>query len=312
MIRDNEEFDVVVKAVTMVGSFVTIETAEGVEGFIDQVMHPSWWSEEVPPPEVGDRLHVVVLDASRTPPRLSALERDIETGRRIRSGELTPPSIDSILSSWQDAVISDREAAMTSTAPRKTVHLAVYDALADWETGHATAWLARSGFEIRTVGPSTAPVTSIGGLRITPDLALEELTPEDSALLILPGGDLWDEGDDLAPFAAKAREFLDAKVPVAAICGATAGLAREGLLDDRRHTSAVSFYLSATGYQGGEHYVDADAVTDGDLITAGPTEPVAFGREVLGRLGAFEGAKLDAWYRLFHDSDPAAYEELNA
>ncbi|MFB9511945.1 type 1 glutamine amidotransferase family protein [Streptomyces purpureus] len=201
---------------------------------------------------------------------------------------------------------------MTSTAPRKTVHLAVYDALADWETGHATAWLARSGFEIRTVGPSTAPVTSIGGLRITPDLALEELTPEDSALLILPGGDLWDEGDDLAPFAAKAREFLDAKVPVAAICGATAGLAREGLLDDRRHTSAVSFYLSATGYQGGEHYVDADAVTDGDLITAGPTEPVAFGREVLGRLGAFEGAKLDAWYRLFHDSDPAAYEELNA
>ncbi|MGA5166310.1 MULTISPECIES: type 1 glutamine amidotransferase family protein [Streptomyces] len=201
---------------------------------------------------------------------------------------------------------------MSGTNPRKTVHLGVYDTLADWETGHATAWLARSGYDIRTVGPTTGPVTSIGGLRVTPDLALDELRPEDSALLILPGADLWDSGDDLAPFAAKARAFLDAGVPVAAICGATAGLAREGLLDDRPHTSAVSFHLAATGYKGGEHYVDADAVTDGDLITAGPTEPVAFAREVLGRMGAFEGRRLDAWYRLFHDSDPAAYEELNS
>ncbi|MFG2641259.1 DJ-1/PfpI family protein [Streptomyces sp. NPDC048370] len=195
----------------------------------------------------------------------------------------------------------------------RTVHLAVYDTLADWETGHATAWLARSGFTVRTVGPvADKPVTTVGGTRILPDLSLEDLRPEESALLILPGADLWDTGDDLAPFAAAARRFLDAGVPVAAICGATAGLAREGLLDDRPHTSAVSFYLAATGYRGGEHYVDADAVTDGDLITAGPTEPVAFAREVLGRMGAFEGAKLDAWYRLFHDSDPAAYEELNA
>ncbi|MER5886202.1 DJ-1/PfpI family protein [Streptomyces sp. NPDC001941] len=194
----------------------------------------------------------------------------------------------------------------------RTVHLAVYDTLADWETGHATAWLARTGHEVRTVGLSTDPVRSIGGLRITPDLALGDLRPEDSALLLLPGADLWDAGDDLAAFAKAARSFLDAGTPVAAICGATAGLAREGLLDDRAHTSAAPEYLAATGYRGAAHYADADAVTAGDLITAGPTEPVAFAREVLGRLGAFEGAALDAWYRLFHHSDPAAYAELNA
>ncbi|MFD0434651.1 type 1 glutamine amidotransferase family protein [Streptomyces chartreusis] len=192
----------------------------------------------------------------------------------------------------------------------KTVHLAVYDTFADWETGHATAHLARAGHDIRTVGPATRPVRSIGGLSVRPDLALEDVTPEDSSLLILPGADLWDAGDDLAPFARKAREFLDAGVPVAAICGATAGLAREGLLDDRAHTSAVSFYLAATGYGGGERYVDADAVTDGALITAGPTEPVAFAREVLRLLGVYEGEVLDAWYRLFHDSDAAAYAVL--
>ncbi|MER8005063.1 type 1 glutamine amidotransferase family protein [Streptomyces sp. NPDC094149] len=192
----------------------------------------------------------------------------------------------------------------------KSVHLAVYDTLADWETGYATAYLARAGYRVRTVGPSAAPVRSIGGLRVEPDLVLDDVRPEDSELLILPGADLWDSGDRLAPFARKAREFLDAGTPVAAICGATAGLAREGLLDERAHTGAVSFYLAATGYAGGGHYVDADAVTDGTLITAGPTEPVAFAREVLRLLGVYEGEVLDAWYRLFHDSDAEAYAVL--
>ncbi|MET9684568.1 type 1 glutamine amidotransferase family protein [Streptomyces coeruleorubidus] len=199
---------------------------------------------------------------------------------------------------------------MNATAERKPVHLAVYDTLADWETGHATAHLARAGHRIRTVGPSTDPVTSIGGLRVQPDTALDDVRPEDSSLLILPGADLWDTSDDLAPFARKARAFLEAGVPVAAICGATAGLAREGLLDDRDHTSAVSFYLAATGYAGGERYVETDAVTDSNLVTAGPTEPVAFAREIFRLLGVYEGEVLDAWYRLFHDSDAAAYAVL--
>jgi putative intracellular protease/amidase len=199
----------------------------------------------------------------------------------------------------------------TTATSRKPVYLAVYDTLADWETGHATAHLARAGYEIRTVGPSARPVTSIGGLRIQPDTALADVRPEDGALLILPGADLWDTSDDLAPFARTAGEFLAAGTPVAAICGATAGLARAGLLDDRAHTSAVSFYLAATGYAGGDRYVDTDALTDGGLITAGPTEPVAFAREVLRLLGVYDGEVLDAWYRLFHDSDAEAYAVLD-
>ncbi|NBM20672.1 DJ-1/PfpI family protein [Streptomyces sp. GC420] len=197
---------------------------------------------------------------------------------------------------------------------RKPVHIAVYDTLADWETGHATAELGRNGWETRTVAADPArPVTTMGGLRVQPDLGLDGVRPRDSSLLILTGAGLWDTGDELAPFARKAREFLAAGVPVAAICGATAGLAREGLLDDRRHTSAAAGYLAASGYKGGERYVETDAVTDpSGLITAGPTEPVAFAREVLALLGVYEGEVLDAWYRLFHDSDAAAYEILAA
>lgn len=204
------------------------------------------------------------------------------------------------------------------SASKKTVYVGVYDTMADWEVGHATAHLRSGrfhrepgGYEIVTVGLTTEPITSMGGLRVTPGRALDRLSPQDSALLILPGADLWDAGDDLAPFARKARAFLDAGVPVAAICGAVAGLAREGLLDEREHTSAVVHYLAAQeGYAGAGHYLDQDAVTGGDLITAGPTEPVAFAREIFRRLDVCTPEVLDAWYRLFARSDASAYEVL--
>jgi putative intracellular protease/amidase len=204
---------------------------------------------------------------------------------------------------------------------RKPVHIAVYDTLADWEFGYATAHLRDAayhrlpsgGFQIRTVAAALDPVTTMGGLRLVPDLTLGALRAEESALLILPGAQLWDLGDALSPFARKAREFLDAGVPVAAICGATAGLAREGLLDDRAHTSGAAEYLAhQPGYHGHNGYRDEPAVTDGDLITAGPTEPVAFAREILARLDAYEPDVLDAWYRLYRHSDATAFPVLMA
>ncbi|MEV0371392.1 DJ-1/PfpI family protein [Streptomyces sp. NPDC050636] len=209
----------------------------------------------------------------------------------------------------------------TPTRPR-TVHLAAYDTLADWEFGHATTQLREgslfrsphTAYDVVTVASGTdRPVTTMGGLRILADLALDSLRPEDSALLILPGAHLWDTGEELAPFARKAREFLDAGVPVAAICGTTAGLAREGLLDDRPHTSGAAGYLAEQpGYKGGDHYREADAVRDRGLITAGPTEPVAFAREIFAELDVMEPQVLDAWYRLFARSDASAYPVLMA
>ena len=79
-VANHQELDVTIRVVSSVGSFVDFD---GQEGFIDQTKHPSWWAD-TEPPRAGDRVHVVVLDDSRTPPRLSALEDDIEIGRRLR------------------------------------------------------------------------------------------------------------------------------------------------------------------------------------------------------------------------------------
>jgi putative intracellular protease/amidase len=195
-----------------------------------------------------------------------------------------------------------------------TAHVALYDTLADWEAGHLLAEL-RTGrftgtpFEVITVAESLEPITTMGGVRVVPDALLGDLDPADSDLLVLAGADLWDAGGGEA-FAAAAGRFLDAGVPVAAICGATAGLARAGLLDARDHTSAAPEYLAATGYAGGDRYVDARAVVDGDLITAGPQSPVQFARATLGRLGLASERTLDAYERLFHGGDAAAFPVL--
>ena len=84
---------------------------------------------------------------------------------------------------------------------QQTVHLFVFDTLADWEPGLAIAGLNNPAYQaqpgryrVATVGVSRAPVVTVGGVTILPDLALDELTPEHSAMLILPGGGGWDQG----------------------------------------------------------------------------------------------------------------------
>jgi putative intracellular protease/amidase len=196
----------------------------------------------------------------------------------------------------------------------RTAHVALYDTFADWELGHLLAELhtgrfTGSRFDVVTVAESRDPITTMGGVRMVPDALLADLDPADSDILVLAGAELWDAGGGAA-FAAAAGRFLDAGVPVAAICGATAGLARAGLLDERRHTSAAAEYLAATGYAGGDHYVDERAVVDGDLITAGPQSPVQFATAVLHRLGLASDRTLEAYEALFHGGDPAAFPVL--
>ncbi|HJQ88663.1 MAG TPA: hypothetical protein VJ820_14510 [Propionibacteriaceae bacterium] len=51
---------------------------------------------------------------------------------------------------------------------------------------------------------SREPITSMGGLRMVPDMILDDLDPADSNLLILPAADMWDAGGGTA-FAGAAR-----------------------------------------------------------------------------------------------------------
>lgn len=204
-----------------------------------------------------------------------------------------------------------------SSVPVMTfAYLFVLDTLSDWEHGYLTPELntgrmfAEPGTSVpvRTVALTHDPVTTMGGLRVTPDVALADLSPADAAVLILPGANTWAE-PRYEPVLAKAREFLAAGVPVAAICGATIALAGAGMLDSRPHTSndLEALRQFSPGYHGAEHYVDEPAVTDGDLITASGTAPLEFSRHVLARLGVMSEETLEAWYQLYKTSRPEYY-----
>lgn len=197
-----------------------------------------------------------------------------------------------------------------------TVHVAVFDTFADWEVGYATAHIRRPSWQqqpgrytIATVGPTAEPVTTMGGLRIVPDMVIDDVRPQDSAMLILAGGDTWAE-DAMAGFRSLARAFVAADAPVAAACGATFGLAMEGLLDDRVHTSNAAEYLAMSGYRGGALYKEEPVVCDSNLITASSTAPVHFARAIFETLGLYDPSVIASWFKLYGERDPAGFYEL--
>lgn len=199
----------------------------------------------------------------------------------------------------------------------KTVHLAIYGSLADWEVGYAianinTAVWHDGGWQVTTVAETAEAVVTMGGVRLHPAMTVADLCPEDSKMLILPGAVSWDHGYNKA-FSVLARSFLELGVPVAAICGATYGLAAQGVLDNRAHTSSAVEYLETTAsYHGRQRYLDEPSVLDGDLITAGPTHPVEFARHIFARLGLMSPEVCEAWYGLFSTGEARFFGQLMA
>ena len=203
----------------------------------------------------------------------------------------------------------------------KTVYLYVLDTMADWEIGYLTAEL-HSGryfkdgikpYKVVTVGVQKIPVTTMGGLRITPDIIIRDCIPENEniAALILPGGDTWLEAVH-EPILNKAKEFLDIGITVGAICGATVGFAKAGFLDTVPHTSNSLDYLKQVcpDYKGEEFYRQEAAVAFGGMITATGNAPLEFAYRVLQTLEVFSPATLEAWYRLNSTRSEIYFYEL--
>ena len=200
----------------------------------------------------------------------------------------------------------------------ETIHVGIYDTWADWEAGYAIAHLGSGDwnsegkrYRVIAVAETDQQVTTRGGLRLAPDITIRELEAADSDMLILPGADTWLTGQNIA-FAAAAARFLDAGVPVGAICGATVGLAHGGVLNDRDHTSNAAQILESDAYTGQAHYQDELVVTDGDLITASGIAPVEFAKAIFERLGFYDRLTIDHWYALYGNQDPAGYFGLMA
>lgn len=73
--------------------------------------------------------------------------------------------------------------------------------MADWEYGYLIAELNSGRYfkkdlaplKVVTVSNTKEIITTMGGLKITPDISVDECTLDSKDLIILPGGHTWGE-----------------------------------------------------------------------------------------------------------------------
>lgn len=170
---------------------------------------------------------------------------------------------------------------------------------ADWETALLNAG-ARDYYRLETrfATPGGEPVTSAGGMKVVPHLAVEDIECDKIDAVLVNGGSIWSTPDapDLSELLTAAHA---AGKTVGGICDGVMALARAGLLDSVRHTANGPESLPSTGYAGMAHFVGSPrAILDRRVVTAPGTAPVSFMGAVLDSLGLRNG-DLDFYLGLY-------------
>lgn len=181
-----------------------------------------------------------------------------------------------------------------------TIAALLTDSFADWEFGLlAAAARGYCGIEVITASPDGAGVISMGGLKVTPDIAFNEIDLAGVDAIAIVGGTVWDkpEAPDLTELLAIAHDH--GKL-IGAICGGIRALAGSGLLDAIPHTSNdASALADIPAYRGHAHHVASPtAIKCGRIITAPGLAPVSFMRAMISALGK-GGPELEHYAGMF-------------
>lgn len=152
----------------------------------------------------------------------------------------------------------------------------------------------------KVVAPTMEPVKSIGGFRILPDYTFETM-PDDYAALVLIGGFGWTTpvAGQVVPIVWQAIE--SGKV-VGAICNGASFMAKCGFLNTVRHTGNGLEQLKLWGgsnYTNPDGYIHAQAVSDGNIVTANGSAPLEFAKELLLLLGNDTPERIEMYYQFY-------------
>jgi protease I len=143
--------------------------------------------------------------------------------------------------------------------------------------------LKEAGLEVTVASLKNGVITGKHGYEVAVDKTIEEVNPEDYAILVLPGGKSPEVVRNVPKALEIARSFFTHSKPVAAICHGPQILISAGLLKGRRATC----YMSVTDElkKAGAIYEDKEVVVDANLITSRqPADLPAFMRETMKQL----------------------------
>jgi len=173
----------------------------------------------------------------------------------------------------------------------KRIAVLVADLYQEMEVWYPLLRFREEGAETLAVGAEAAKTyTSKKGYPVVSDLSIAEVDAGHFDAVIVPGGwapDALRQDDRVLRFV---REMDRAGKVVAAICHAGWVLCSAEILRGRRATCFKG--IKDDLIHAGAHYVDAEVVADGNLITARvPGDLPAFCREVAKALSARAAAK---------------------
>lgn len=184
----------------------------------------------------------------------------------------------------------------------------IFDGYADWEGAYICPELNsdETDYIVKAISFDKNPIHSMGSFSVVPDYSLEDC-PKDFKALILLGGNAWSDhkNDNIKPIVDYA---IENSILVAAICGATIFMADNNYINDIKHTSNTVDYLIANcpNYKGKDNYINNQAVTDKNIITANGTATLEFTREILLYLKAKSEYDINRWYE-FHKKGFTAF-----
>ena len=155
-------------------------------------------------------------------------------------------------------------------------------------------------YEVHTVAPTLDTIRSIGGFRTLSDYSFDNM-PKDYAALVLIGGNSWDssEAELVAPLV---QEALDNGKIVGAICNGASFLCSHGFLNNVKHTGNGLDQLKHWGgdkYTNEAGYIEAQAVSDKNIVTANGVGHLEFTREMLLSLKANTPEQIAQWYDFY-------------
>jgi protease I len=144
--------------------------------------------------------------------------------------------------------------------------------------------LKEAGIEVTIASLNRGSITGKHGYEVAVDMTLDEINPDDYAILVLSGGKIQTVMRRKPKTQEIARSFFASNKPVAAICHGPQILISAGLLEGRHATC----YKTVTDElkEAGAIYKDAEVVVDGNLVTSRQsTDLPAFMRETMKQLG---------------------------
>jgi protease I len=162
------------------------------------------------------------------------------------------------------------------------------DKFEDLELFYPLFRLLEAGWQVDVAAPTKKEIGGEHGYSLKPTLTIDEVNPDNYALLIIPGG-----FPDGAPATVrknkKAQEitkaFFQKDKPVASICHGPWTLASANVIKNRHLTSFWHDGVPEDIKAAGGTWEDKEVVVDGNLVTSRwPMDLPAFMRETMKKL----------------------------